>query len=263
MFKDNKTFIFKVGVVLVALIVLSRFSGMGRMHDFMMSGPGGWQNGSNVITVTGKGEVNSKPDIATISFTITKEGKTVAEAQSAVADVEGKALVALRADGVEDKDIKTESSSFNPKYDNTPIYCVTYPCQQKSPKIIGYEAYETISVKVRKLDTTGKIIEELGKTGVTNLYGPNFAIDDEEGLKAEARKKAIEDARAKAKILAKDLGVRLGRITSFSENSDGYPIYYAKAGASLDSAAPQSAPAELPAGENTITSNVSITYSIR
>ncbi len=260
MFQENKTFIFKVGVVLVALIVLVRFSPMGKMHDFA----GMYGGEKNIITVTGVGEVQGKSDIANISFTITKEGKTVAEAQTAVAEVEGKALVALRAAGVEDKDIKTESASFNPKYDNTAIYCITYPCPQKSPKIIGYEAYETISVKVRKLDTTGAIIEELGKTGVSNLYGPNFAIDDEEGLKAEARKKAIEDARAKAKVLAKDLGVRLGRITSFSENSDGYPfIQYAKTSASLDSANESSGRAELPPGENTISSSVSITYSIR
>ncbi len=259
MFKENKTFIFKVGIILVALIVLAKLSPMGKMHN--LPGFSGIEN--NVITVTGVGEVQGKPDIANISFTITKEGKTVAEAQTLVAEIEGKALVALRANSVEDKDIKTESSSFNPKYDNTVVYCVTYPCPQKSPKIIGYEAYETISVKVRKLDATGKIIEELGKTGVSNLYGPNFAIDDEEGLKAEARKKAIEDARAKAKVLAKDLGVRLGRITSFSENSGGYPLYYAKTGASLDSANEVSAPAELPPGENTINSSVSITYSIR
>ena len=259
MFKENKTFIFKVGVILVALIVLAKFSHMGKMHNF--AGIGGGEN--NVITVTGIGEVQGKPDIANISFTISKEGKTVAEAQTAVADIEGKALVVLRANGVEDKDIKTESSSFNPKYDSTPVYCVTYPCPQKSPKIFGYEAYETISVKVRKLDTTGKIIEELGKTGVNNLYGPNFAIDDEEGLKAEARKKAIEDARAKAKVLAKDLGVHLGKITSFTENTGVYSPYFAKESLSLTSDRADNSAPELPPGENTINSSVSIIYSIR
>ena len=33
-------------------------------------------------------------------------------------------------------------------------------------------------------DLTGKIVEGLGALGVSDLYGPNFAIDDEEGLKA-------------------------------------------------------------------------------
>lgn len=259
MFQENKTFIFKVGIVLVALLILAEFLPVGRMHGGF--GENGMQK--NVITVTGIGEVQGKSDIATISFTINKEAKTVAEAQIGVAEVEGKALLVLRENGVEDKDIKTESSSFNPKYDSTPIYCITYPCPQKSPKIIGYEAYETISVKVRKVDTTGKIIEELGKTGVSNLYGPNFAIDDEEGLKAEARKKAIEDARAKAKVLAKDLGVRLGKITSFSENSGGYPIFYGKEAFLSAPASDAGIRSELPAGENTINSSVSITYSIR
>ena len=44
----------------------------------------------------------------------------------------------------------------------------------------------------------------------------------------EARRKAIEDARAKEKVLARDLGIRLGDVVSFNESGGGYPIYYAK-----------------------------------
>ena len=106
-------------------------------------------------------------------------------------------------------------------------------------------------------------MQGLGATGVSNLSGPNFTIDDEDGLKAQARKKAIDDAREKAEALAEDLGVRLGRIASFSEGGGyGAPMYYGKDMMAEQSAAGNAVRAELPKGENTISSDVTITYEI-
>ena len=80
-------------------------------------------------------------------------------------------------------------------------------------------------------------MQGLGTTGVSDLSGPNFAIDKEDALKAEARKKAIDDAKKKAEVLAKDLGVSLGKITSFNE-SGNYPIMYEKNSMMASGAAP-------------------------
>ena len=130
--------------------------------------------------------------------------------------------------------------------------------------LTGYEAHESMSVKVRNIDDAGKIMQELGALGVTDLNGPNFTIDDEDALKAEARKQAIEDAQAKAKVLAKDLGVNLGKVMNFSEGGDYMdPMYYGRDMMMAESANVKSTPAQLPKGENTITSQVSITYEIR
>jgi uncharacterized protein YggE len=94
------------------------------------------------------------------------------------------------------------------------------------------------------------------------LNGPNFTIDNEDGLKVEARKIAIDDAKVKAQKLASDLGVRLGKITSFSESGNNpAPIMYGKAMMLEAPSAP--APAEIPKGENKITSDVTITYELR
>lgn len=224
----------------------------------------------NTITLTGHGQMQAVPDIANISFTITKDGKTVKEAQAAVVVVEKNALDFLKTNKVADKDIQTTNASFNPKYNYTQIICpqvaggpVSYDCINKQPVIVGYTAYESINVKLRVPDDAGKIMQGLGTVGVADLNGPNFAIDNEDGLKAQARKKAIDDASTKAKALASDLGVSLGHITSFSEGGN-YPIMYANKAASLDMAgtAP-SAPAVIPKGENTISSDVTVTYEIR
>ncbi|MEI6580928.1 MAG: SIMPL domain-containing protein [bacterium] len=250
------------GIVLLVLIVLDCLAeSRGDRYD---------NKQENSITFSGHGEIAAIPDIANISFTIKKEASTVKVAQEGVALVEKKVLDMLKLNNIADKDIKTVSASFNPKYEyrydlnGKMVPCAlssVYPCPGKNV-VVGYEAYESINLKIRNTDDTGKIMQELGTLGVSDLNGPNFTVDNEDGLKVLARKKAIEDAKEKAKSLSKDLGIHLGKITSFSE-SGNYPVpMYAK-GMSLDSSISAAAPAVVPKGENIISSDVSITYEIR
>lgn len=251
---------------LVLLIILSLYFVVRSLSEFRSYSMMG-SSGANIITLSGHGEVSAVPDIANVYFTIMKEGKTVKEAQDAVAVVEKNALDFLKESNVADKDVKTSNASFSPKYEyrvSTSQPCFNGYCPQNQV-ITGYQASESITVKVRNTDDVGKIMQGLGTLGVSDLNGPNFAIDNEDALKAEARKEAIDDARTKAKTLAKDLGVNLGRIANFSESGNyPTPMYYAKDAmmeSSAGSVAP--APAQLPKGENTITSDVTITYEIR
>ena len=221
-----------------------------------------YEKPENTITFSGHGEVTAVPDIANVYFTISQNAKTVKEAQTLVAGIEKKSLDFLKTNNVLDKDIKTANASFYPKYDYGQIYCIKYPCPQRNPVIVGYTASESITVKVRNTDEVGKIMQGLGTLGVSDLNGPNFSIDNEEELKTQTRKKAIDNAKEKAEVLAKDLGIRLGKITAFSE-SGNYPVpMYAK-GMMMDSVSGVSPQAEIPKGENTISSDVSITYEIR
>ena len=215
----------------------------------------------NVITITGHGEVQAVPDIANVSFTIRKEAKSVKDAQEQVKAVEKKVLESLSVNKVSLSDTKTTNASFNPKYEYKNVVCNQYSCPSNSV-IVGYEAYESISLKIRDVDSVGKIIQDLGTVGVTELSGPNFAVYKEDEFKIKARKEAIDDAQLKAKVLAKDLGIRLGKITSFSEGGNYPSPMYAKT-MMLDSAVASSAPAVLPVGENTISSDVTLTYEIR
>ena len=259
-------------VALVFMVILSLYFAVKVLFEFRNYGNA--DQGFNSITLSGHGEVFAVPDIANVRFNILKEAKTVKEAQDAVALIEKAALEVLENNDVEDKDIKTLNASFNPKYEYKQKSCprATGPDGVMAPiyycggsqVLVGYEAYENIEVKVRNVDNVGKIMQELGGTGVSDLSGPNFAIDDEDGLKAEAKKLAIEDARTKAKALAKDLGVKLGDVMSFSDGGDyPPPIYYGRDMMALEKSTAGSAPAELPKGENMITSDVMITFEIR
>jgi hypothetical protein len=220
---------------------------------------------ANTINLTGLGEVEAVPDISEISFSVREEGKTVSEAQKKVTEKARDIISFLKESKIDEKDIKTVSYNSYPKYKQQPP-CYSYPCPPYEQEIVGYEVSQNILVKVRALDDAGKILEGLGDRKVTDLWGPNFSFDDEEKLKAEARSKAIADVRQKAKVLAKDLGVRLGRIVSFSESGNyPFPVYgrafEAKAlGMGGDGG---SLPPEVPAGQNKISTTVNVTYEIK
>ncbi|MFA6520049.1 MAG: SIMPL domain-containing protein [Candidatus Paceibacterota bacterium] len=274
---EQKRNLYRAGLALVIILcvfyavrILSEFKSYSMMDNY----------GSSSITLAGHGEVSAVPDIATVSFTIHKEGKTVKIAQEAAAAVEKSALDFLKENKIEDKDIKTANVSFNPKYEYKQALCpqataeslgagdvkvaMPYYCGGGKQVLIGYESYESITVKVRDTDNVGKITQGLGNLGVTDLNGPNFAIDKEEDLKKEARKKAIDDAQEKAEILADDLGVKLGKIISFNEDG-GYPgdMYYGKSVMMEASINAAPAPARVPKGENTISADVVIVYEIK
>jgi len=118
---------------------------------------------------------------------------------------------------------------------------------------------------VRDTKKAGDLLSGVGGLGASSVSGLSFEIDDPDALEAEARGKAIEDARGKAAELAKQLNVSLVRVVGFSESGGEYPpIPYAYGRGAADMVAFESkaAPA-IPVGENKIVSNVSVTYEIR
>lgn len=219
----------------------------------------------NVITVSGKGEIIALPDIATFSFSVREEGATVKAAQALATKKINEALAYLKKEKVADRDIKTIGYNIYPRYeyDQSKVKGV-YPYPPGERYLVAYEVSQTLSVKVRKIEEAGALLSGIGEIGVSEMSGLSFANDKEDELRKEARELAIKDARRDANMLADNLGVSIVRILNFSE-SGNYPgpIFYAKAeiGGGRGGDAPP-AP-EVPAGENTITSNVTITFEIR
>lgn len=219
------------------------------------------------INVSGEGEVFAKPDIATFSFSVTTEGADAATAQEESAEAINDILTYLEEEGVAERDIKTEHYNLNPRYDYVRSVCNTDGfCPPGERVLRGYEATQTVQVKVRDIDEAGTLISGAGTRGATNVSSLRFTIDDDDVYREEARAAAIQEAKEKAEKLADDLGVRLVRIMHFNENQGGYPMpYYAmdgRGGADMAVEEAESAP-NLPTGENTFRSNVNITYEIR
>lgn len=225
----------------------------------------------NSISVSGKGETVAIPDVATFSFGVTETAKTVSLAQTSATEKTNSALKVVRDLGVADKDIKTLSYWISPHYEYQKSICPTVYsagesyCPPSRSVLTGYDVGQTIQVKIRDIDKAGDILSAIGTVKVNNVSGLNFSVDDIESVKAEARDKAIENAKTKAQELAKQLGVKLGKIISFYESGDDPYYAYGKGGDSrimtLEAAAAPSP--EVPAGEQEIVSNVSIVYEIK
>lgn len=260
---DSISLFLLVATVAIVICIVGVIRNGGNMHGKM------WRGGDAQIpsiVVDGKGEVMAKPDVAAITLTIESSLATQADSAKAV-DAKAAAVIAMAKDkGIAEKDIKTESYNSYPKYSSDRVCYerMGAPCGIVGDyKIIGYTVSQTMTLKVRNIENVEMITSEINKIGVTSMSGPNFEVDDPDGLKAEARKQAIAEARAKAEVLAKDLGVKLGDIISFSEGGT-VPMYYgAKAeamgmGGDGDSSVPS-----ITTGEQKIISNVSITYEIR
>ncbi len=230
-------------------------------------------NSQTTISVSGDGESFATPDIATVSFTISKEAKTPAEARKQVDEAMKKIHTFLTDAKVGENDIKTTAYDLYPKYDYVRTPCVTpydiaagsyiAPCSDGKQVLAGYTVSQSVDVKIRVLDDAGTVLGGLADNGATNLSGLNFTVEKPDEIQAAARAEAIKKAKAKAEELAKDLNVKLVRIVSYNEGGV-YPVYnYARDEKmmAMGSAAPQAA--NIPIGQNKYTTNVTITYEIR
>ena len=218
----------------------------------------------NTISVSGKGEILAKADIAAFDFSVAEESLNVSDAQSRAARKINDIIQFLKNNGIEEKDIKTTNYNIYPRYNyiKLPEKSQIIPPIRDNRVLIGYEVNQGIEVKVRKIDSAGTVLSGVGNLGASNVSGLNFSIDEEDKLRKEARDLAIEDARENGKILARSLGVKLVRIINFSE-SGYFPIYREKFSADVMAVGGAALAPEIPTGENKITSQVNIVYEIR
>jgi uncharacterized protein YggE len=225
-------------------------------QSFAVSGP--------TITVDGTGEVFAVPDIAQFTFDVGAKAMTVADAQKQSASIANAALAFLKKSNIADVDIKTSGYAVYPQYEasRTDIACISYPCPVTKQVFTGYQVTETFDVKVRDLAKVGDILDGLGNVAVTNMSGLTFTEDDHKDLTRQAREKAITDAQTKAKKLAQDLNVHLGRLASYNE-SGMYPYYTAYGMGNKADVSSASAPTPVSPGQNKITSSVTLVYEIR
>ncbi len=173
------------------------------------------------ITVTGSGQVFLSPDIANISIGVHTEGK---DATEAVADNNAQAqevVETLKSMGVAEKDIQTANFSIYPRQeydDRGRVIDITYVVEN------------TVRVTVRDLDKIGELLNAVVESGANNIYGIQFDVEDRVSAHSEARKGAVDNARAVAEELAQASGVKLGQVQSITVfGSTPMPVFEERA----------------------------------
>jgi uncharacterized protein len=246
-------------VLLMAIIALGAYANLTfKQAEYMWGGP-------TTITVTGEGEVVGIPDIGQFTFSVEADGSDAGVAQSASAEKVNAIVSYLKESGVAETDIKTEGYNLFPKYRYEDRVCPMGSfCPSGEPIQDGFTVSQSVQVKVRDLAAAGGLMSGVGERGATNLSGLMFTIDDTTELEAEAQALAITDAQTKAKTLADSLGVRIVRMTGFYEESNNYPMPYGMGGDMMMAEAKSaSVTPDIPAGEQTTTKRVSVTFEVR
>jgi uncharacterized protein YggE len=204
------------------------------------------------LTIAVEQRVSAKPDIATVTAGVATEAPTAEAALAANAQRMTAVIAAIRRAGVAERDIQTARLSVQPQM----VYGENVP-----PRVSGYQASNTVSVKVRNLANLGKTVDAVVAQGGNQLEGVSFGIDNPDPLLDGARAEAMKKARARAEIYAQAAGLRVARIVAITETGAAPPprLY----------AAPMAARAEAFAstpvapGEVDLTAGVSVTFELK
>jgi uncharacterized protein YggE len=167
------------------------------------------------LDISSTGEVTRVPDVAVISAGVVTKSATAGAALQQAATRMQRVRAALKAAGVQDRDIQTSNVSLNPEY--------RYENNQP-PQLTGYTASNQVSVGFRDIANAGKILDALVAEGANQLNGPTLTIDKPDAALDEARAKAVAAGRARAELYARSLGLRVVRVVSVSESGGGFPV---------------------------------------
>ena len=203
-----------------------------------------------LLSVSSRAEARKAPDIATFSAGVVTQAADGNAALRQNAEQMNRVLAAIKAARVGDKDVQTSGISLNPQY--------RYE-ENQPPRITGYQASNTVNVKLREVAKMGKVLDALVASGANQVNGPSFGIDDPEPLYDRARLDALKAARARAETYAGALGVRVRRIVSISEGGAAMPSPMPRM-AMMKAEAYDSTP--VAAGESSVSVNLDVVFEL-
>lgn len=197
-----------IGLTIIVLLIVIRILNIAYPISVVST------SRSSEFSVVGEGKVDVRPDTSLVDVGISvSNALSVDEVQRQINDVNNEIINSLKKLGVQKKDITTSNYSIYPYYDS-------------NSKITGYNGNVTVSIKVRSIQMTPKVIEAATNAGANQVQGTQFVVENPEKYREQARSKAIENARQQAAMLSKSLGIKLGKVTNAIESSPIQPVLY-------------------------------------
>lgn len=168
------------------------------------------QSTAKELSVVGEGKIDVIPDTAYVELGILVENEpTVKKAQERIDEISNKIIKNLEELNIPAKNIKTSNYSIYPNY----------KYENNTSTLAGYNGNTILTVKVKNTEIVSKIISRATDAGANQVHGVRFTIDKPEIYREQARKKAIENAKEQAEKIAKDLNIKLGKITNMTEST--------------------------------------------
>lgn len=209
-----------LAVLLAALLLLtgSVVGGSWRQPPTVLAQDAASPAAARTITVVGEGVVNIEPNVARTNIGVEVLRPSVEEAAAENAAIVDRLLATLTELGIAGKDIQT--SGYN-------VFAERYGASGPvSDEEVQYRVSNNVTVIIRDLDKVGEVLDASIKAGANNIYGVEFLLDDATVVRSEARKLAVENAKATAEELAALNGVTVGKILAISEVVGGAGGFY-------------------------------------
>ncbi|MFW8594802.1 SIMPL domain-containing protein [Cribrihabitans neustonicus] len=168
------------------------------------------------VTVTGESRVQVAPEIATITLGVTEEAEEASAAMAAVSEAMNAVIAELRAAGIQPADMQTQRIAMHPVWSQH-----RDPGEGHRREITGFEASNTLLVRVRDLGRLGTVMDQVLSAGANQFQDLSFAVSDPAAVQDQIRADAVRDAVRKARQLAEAAEMQLGPVRSISENGGG------------------------------------------
>jgi uncharacterized protein YggE len=168
------------------------------------------------ISLTGHGEVRLAPDMAVVTVGVLSSANTAREALDANTKSMDAIFASLKAAGIDARDLQTSNFMVNPRYDYS-------QGNGTPPKMVGYDVSNNVTVTVRKLENLGKVLDQAVSSGSNQINGVAFQVAKPDVATDAARKLAVANAIAKAKVYTEAAGVGLGPILNIAEGGSYQP----------------------------------------
>lgn len=206
------------------------------------------------VMVSGTGKVSVQPDMATFVVQVSELRDSTADAQQATNEKIAQVREILSSFSIKDEDIAMENLNLSTDYnwkDNTRF-------------VVGQRCTESLSVKVKNIDSLGPILDKMGKIESITIGSIGFDKQDKSQAYDDARKKAAADADAKASTYAGCFSMNLGLPLSVSEGTVNEAVPYLPVAKMMatNAMASESAVTDTPSGMMDISTTVTVVYEL-
>lgn len=208
------------------------------------------------LHMLGQGTIDTAPDMATITTGVVTQAKTAKDALAANTKAMSALTASLEGSGIASSDMQTSQFSVDPlySYPQPPAPGQNAP----PPQLTGYQVSNSLTLKVRKLDELGDVLDKMVSAGANRIDNLAFSLANNDAAMTKARRAAFTDAQSKAKTYADAAGLCLVRITGISELSDQMPTPIRMERMAMA----DSAPVPIRAGQVSANVQVQVTWEI-
>jgi len=205
--------------------------------------------------------MKAQPDAATVVLSVITQSPQALNAQQDNARKSEAVIQALKASAGADPEIKTSDYSLQPRYDYR---------YNKLPKIIGYEARNSVMVTMGDLTKVGSVIDAASRAGANSVENVSFILRDNSPARGQALAEASRQAMTKAQSIAQAMGGKVVRVveqqeagTTRTPTPTEFALDYSAYSEQLGMAKMSSRPTPVQAGALNVSSRVQVVVEIQ